>query len=199
MKKILGVILSVILIMSSQVFAFASEETTTYHCDYKVVSFNTNVEITKEGDKIGNISGKIIRLITDPLTFTDTDDNIIGQASDTYAFIAQDSHGIIIGDKLEVVMAGKFKIFGEKYELLDANGEKIGEAVFNTFRTSGTIKDADGNLCAKYSSPLFFYDYDVEIYNDTFSDESILLMMASYMSDAVTDSRTSSSSSNKNN
>lgn len=197
MKKILTILFAAFLFASTVTTAFAAEEKNVYHCDYKVIALKTNIEVTKNDDKIGDISGKVIRLITDPLTFINSNGDVVGQASDTYAFIAQDSHGIIVGDTLEVVMAGKFKLFGEKYELLNADGEKIGMATFNLFRTSGKIVDNDGNVCATYSSPMLFYDYDVEILNDTFSDEAVLLMVASYMSDVVTDARTSGSSSSK--
>ena len=53
------------------------------------------------------------------------------------------------------------------------------------------IVDNDGKVIATYSSPFLMYDYDVAIYSDILSDEAVLLIMASYVSDIVADSESS--------
>lgn len=203
MGKLLVGMLSVFMLFNS-LTVYAEEVDTDenakiYNCDYKILSLKTNVAISKDGEEVGNISGKIIRLITDPLTFANPDGDTIGFASDNYNFISQDDHAICIGDTIEMVMSGKFTLFGEKYDLLDVDGNKIGTADFDWLDTYGEIKDLDGNVCATYESGFFRYDYDVEIYNDTFSDEAILLITASYKSDKVADSTSGSSSNSSSN
>ena len=189
MKKIFTLFLVLILVFSTT--CYAQESGKIYNCNYKVLSFNTNIEITKDAENVGNISGKIVRLVTDPLDFTDSYGEIIGQASDTYGFIAQDTHGIIVKNTLECIMEGKFALFGEKYDILNNKQEVIGSANFNAFNTKGEIVDNDGKVIATYSSPFLMYDYDVAIYSDILSDEAVLLIMASYVSDIVADSESS--------
>ena len=189
MKKTFALFLALILVYSTT--CYAKESGRVYNCDYKVLSFNTNIEITKDAENVGNISGKIVRLVTDPLDFTDSYGEIIGQASDTYGFITQDTHGIMVKNTLECIMEGKFAFFGEKYDILNNKQEVIGSAKFNAFNTKGEIVDNDGKVIATYSSPFLMYDYDITIYSDILSDEAVLLIMASYVSDIVADSESS--------
>lgn len=54
--------------------------------------------------------------------------------------------------------------------------------------TGGSIRDTKGNLIATYSSSYFMNDYTVTIYdNDICSDMSILMIVASYVSDYMAD------------
>lgn len=172
-----------------------------YSCDYKVLSLNTNIVISTNGDEIGSISGKVFRLVTDPLVFKDTHDEVIAQASDNYNFINQDDHAIVIGDTVTAIMRGKFAFAGQKYDLEDADGNLLGTAAFNWLDTKGTIKDADGNICATYTSSPLFHDYEVEITSDKFDEKTILLIVASYVSDKEADNaaKSTSSSSHSNN
>ena len=54
--------------------------------------------------------------------------------------------------------------------------------------TSGSITDTEGNLVATYSSLPFVNDYTVTIYdNNICSDMSVLMIVASYVSDYIAD------------
>ena len=71
-----------------------------------------------------------------------------------------------------------------------AEGNIVGTVEFNISNTGGSIKDVNGNLIATYSSALFMNDYTVTIYdNDVCSDMSILMIVASYVSDYKADSK----------
>ena len=97
----------------------------------------------------------------------------------------------MVKNTLECIMEGKFAFFGEKYDILNNKQEVIGSAKFNAFNTKGEIVDNDGKVIATYSSPFLMYDYDITIYSDILSDEAVLLIMASYVSDIVADSESS--------
>ena len=57
---------------------------------------------------------------------------------------------------------------------------------------SAEIVDTDGNLIASYSKSLI-RDFEVRIYdNCPVSDEAVLLIVASFVSDDIVDSRSSS-------
>ena len=72
--------------------------------------------------------------------------------------------------------------------LTDKEGNIVATAEFNMSNTGGTIKDTEGNLIAKYLSSYFMNDYTVTIYdNNICSDMSILMIVASYVSDYMAD------------
>jgi len=154
-----------------------------YECDYKSLNINTKIITTLDGEKI-SISGNIFRLLTDPLTVKDSDGNVLGYAGDAYGIIAQDDHGIYIDDEFDINMCGNVDLWGESYKLKDSEGNIVATVAFNISNTGGKIVDTDGNLVATYASSLIANDYTVTIYdNDICSDMTILMIMASYMSD----------------
>lgn len=160
-----------------------------YECDYKSLNINTKITTTIDGEEI-SIVGNIFKLLTDPLTVKDSKGNVLGYAGDAYGIISQDDHGIYIGKEFDVNMCGNVDLWGESYKLKDAEGNVVGTVEFNMSNTGGSIKDVNGNLIATYSSALFMNDYTVTIYdNDVCSDMSILMIMASYVSDYKADQK----------
>ena len=159
-----------------------------YECNYHTLSLKTWITTTIHGEDV-KITGNLFRIITDPLKMeSEEDGRIIGTADDDYNLIKQDSHAIKIGDTAEILVSGEFDPVGETYTLYDLNGNDAGYVSFNFWNTSGTITDVDGNLVAEYHSFYGFNDYTVTIYdNDLCSDEAILLIMASYVSDFIAD------------
>ena len=81
-------------------------------------------------------------------------------------------------------MCGKFDVFGNTYALKDADGNIVGEVKHNATQTSGEIVDNEGNVIATYKSAIKINDYTVNVYeNDMMSDEAVLMIMASFVSD----------------
>ena len=157
---------------------------TQYDCDVKYLSLSTDIQISKDSEKIGTVSGNIFRIVEDPLTMKDTDNNRIAYAGDTYHLISQDSHVIVVGDTVTAEMVGLFKLFGERYDIYNANGEKIARAEFNYLNTGGEVYNADGTLIATYGSFVLFNDFNVKISNESNIDTNTLLMIfCSYFSD----------------
>lgn len=170
----------------------------TFDCDVKILRLNTDIHVSSDGEQLYNISGNILRILTDPLTLYDTSGNKLAYAGDQYHIITQDTHWIIT-DSEAIEMVGNFNFFGDSYDLF-IDGEKVAHAKFDFLNTYGTIVDNDGNLMADYTSRLYFKDYAVQAtkYN-IFSDEALNLIFASYYSDQEADSRSSSSSHSNNN
>ena len=169
----------------------------TYDCDYHTLSLKTYITTNYNGREV-EISGNLVKLVTDPLTMKYRDSGeIIAYADDKYHILDQDTHNITVNDELEVCVDGDFNIIGESYTLYNAQGEYIGKATFSVWGYSGTIYDANDNIIATFSKNIID-DYTVYIYqNDVLSDESILMLTASYMSDAKYDSNNKSHRSNK--
>ena len=89
-------------------------------------------------------------------------------------------------------MVGRFKLFGEKYDIYNIDGEKVATVEFNWTDTSGEMYDTEGKLIADYSSFILFNDFDVRISNDCPIDETTVLMIfCSYYSDQSYDSSSS--------
>lgn len=165
-----------------------TETKRVYVCDYKSLNVNTKIT-TVIDDKEIFIVGNIIKFLTDPLTVKDADGNILGYAGDAYGVIEQDDHGIYVDDNFEINMCGNFEMWGNRYKLKDAEGNIVATAEFNMLNTKGQMIDTNNNLVATYSSSLLENDYTVTIYdNDVCSDMSILMIMASYVSDYKADS-----------
>ena len=197
MKKIISLLTAICIIISltacgSTVAANTTANTKTgriYKCDYKTLNINTKITTILNGEEI-SISGNVLTLMIDPLTVKDSNGNILGYAGDSYGIISQDDHGIYIGDKFDINMCGNIELFGESYTLKDSNGDTVATALFNMNNTGGTIKDVNNNLIAKYTSSLFMNDYIITIYdNNICSDLSILMIVASYVSDYMADRR----------
>ena len=193
MKKILSLLIAIMIIVNlSACGSVANTEINNetgrvYKCDYKSLNINTKITTILNGEEI-IIVGNIFRLLTDPLTVKDSKGNVLGYAGDVYGFISQDDHGIYIGEEFDVNMCGNVDLFGESYELKNSDGETIATVEFNMSNTGGSIRDIKGNLIATYSSSYFMNDYTVTIYdNDICSDMSILMIVASYVSDYMAD------------
>ena len=193
MKKILSLLIAVMIIVNlSACGSVANTEINTktgrvYKCDYKSLNMNTKITTILNGEEI-IIAGNIFRLLTDPLTVKDSKGNVLGYAGDVYGFISQDDHGIYIGEEFDVNMCGNIDLFGESYELKNSDGETVATVEFNMSNTGGSIRDTKGNLIAAYSSSYFMNDYTVMIYdNNICSDMSILMIVASYVSDYMAD------------
>lgn len=160
-----------------------------YECDYKTLSLNTKITTTFDGEKI-SITGNLFTLFTDPLTVKDSKGTVLGYAGDVYGIISQDDHGIYIGETFDVNMCGNVDLWGESYTLKDAEGNIVATIEFNLSNTEGKMVDTEGNIIATYSSAFLMNDYVVTIYdNDVCSDLSILMVMASYVSDYIADSK----------
>lgn len=188
---IFALIIGVIAVIAFVIFSFNSplKDSTKYDCDVKVVSLNTKVEVSKNDEKYATISGDVFRVVEDPLQMT-KDGNQVAYAGDDYQFIDQDDHAIYVNGSLEVKMDGKFKLFGQAYDLYDKDGHLIGTAEFAPLNFNGHIYDIDGNEIARYNRKSFFKDYTSYIKeNDILSDDAILMIFASSHSDESYDNR----------
>lgn len=163
----------------------------TYTCDYKTFSMKTKI-VTELRGKVVVIEGNIFNILTDPLVMRDLEGNVLGEASDKYNIISNDDHSIIVDDKVELVMSGDVNIVGKSYRLYDKEGVHVGDFKRSLMGFSAEIVDTDGNLIASYSKSLI-RDFEVRIYdNCPVSDEAVLLIVASFVSDDIVDSRSSS-------
>ena len=187
-KKISSVVIATILV-ALIIAGFISSlhrknigECSSYVCDVRAISLNTYITISKDNEEIGTISGKIIRLITDPLTMKKGDETV-AYASDAYHIVSQDSHAILVGEQVKIEMVGKVKIFGDDYDIYQ-DSVKVAMAKFNYFNTKGELVDNDGILWADYYSGLFRKDYEVRITPECpLTEEEVMLLFASYYSD----------------
>lgn len=189
MKRILSLLVVVLMIVGLTACGSATNAETgrVYKCDYKSLNINTKITTTLNGEEI-SIVGNIFTFLTDPLTVKDSKGNVLGYAGDAYGIISQDDHGIYIGDKFDINMCGNVDLWGESYKLKDSEGNIIATVEFNAWNTRGSIEDTEGNLIATYSSSPIMNDYTVTIYdNSVCSDMSILMIMASYVSDYMAD------------
>lgn len=162
----------------------------TYDCDYHTLSLNTHISFEKD-DAEYDITGNILTFLTDPLVIS-KNGKIIGKADDSYHIVGQDDHAVIINDKFEVDIHGNFELFGNSYDLYDQNKNKVGYAEFNTFCTKGAVFNSKNEAVAVYSKTIGFNDYSVTIYdNNICSDEAMMMVIGSYVSDYHADDKTS--------
>lgn len=161
---------------------------TEYKCDVKNLRLSTTIKIEKENEDFAKVKGNIFKFVTDPLTMFDMQENKIAYAGDAYHFIAQDSHTIFVENELRIEMVGLVDLFGESYDIYNANQEKIAKVKFNMLNTKGKMYDTEKNLIADYRSKLLFNDFKVRIAENCSLDEKTLLMMfSSYYSDQHAD------------
>ena len=161
---------------------------TEYKCDVKNLRLSTTIKIEKENEDFAKVKGNIFKFVTDPLTMFDMQENKIAYAGDAYHFIAQDSHTIFVENELRIEMVGLIDLFGESYDLYNADQEKIAKVNFNMFNTKGKVYDAENNLIADYRSKLLFNDFKVRIAeNCSLDDKTLLMMFCSYYSDQHAD------------
>lgn len=178
------IILVVVILIGVSIFMMKGiDGAREYDANVHIISLNTNISVSKDGKEYSKIDGNIFRIIEDPLTMK-KDEQKVAYAGDAYHFVNQDSHTIYLNDEFAVEMAGEFSVLGNSYTLYNSEGVKIGRAHFNFLDTVGYVYDAQDNVIAKYTSILFFKDYKVFIAdNDVLSDDAILMIVASYVSD----------------
>lgn len=167
-----------------------SDDYRTYECDYKSTSLSqTKIETTVGGEPVVIKGGAIAKMwITDPLVMCNSEGNVIANAGDAYGIVSQDDHAIYVDDEFAINMEGKFSLVGNSYKLVDADGTTVGALKCNWTDTAGYVSDVDGNVVATYKSMLGMNDYTVKICdNNICSDEALLLIFASYVSDAKYD------------
>ncbi len=178
------IILVVAVLIGASIFMMKGiDGARKYDCDVHIISLNTNISVKKDGQDYSKIDGNIFRIVEDPLTMT-INEQKVAYAGDAYNFINQDSHTIYLNNEFAVEMTGELSVFGNNYTLYNKEGQKIGRAYFNFLDTYGYVYDTNDNVIAKYTSALFFKDYKVFIVdNDVLSDDAILMLVASYVSD----------------
>ena len=134
-----------------------------------------------------------IEIATDPLTMYDSNEKKVAYAGDDYHLIAQDSHAIYVNNTLSAEMVGRVNLFGETYDIYNANQEKVARVKVNMLNTKGEMCDANGKIVAVYRSFPLFKDFDLRIAEDCEIDEdTVLMIFCSYYSDHKFDSHSSS-------
>lgn len=181
-------------------------KTSTYTCDVKhFLRLKTRIRVYEEGTQKGEITGNfawgIFKQFHDPLEYRDIDGTLINESSDKYHFITQDDHTVVDNNQeIVAVMKGRFKIFGEMYDIYDRNGNCIGVLKVGFTDTSGGLYNAEGELVATYKSHLLFKDYQVEVGDKCeFEDDIVIMLFANYYSDHAANISGGSSSSSSSN
>ncbi len=163
-----------------------------YFFDAKLLRLNTSINVYKNGEKYGYVRGNIIRLITDPLTLYNTNDEVIAFADDTYHLISQDSHVIVVNNQVTAEMVGKISITGNVFDIYNNHGELIAHANFSFYNLNGKIKDTNENTIAIFKSNPFIKDFTVYVSPDCDIDENtLILIFASNYSDYDADHKNS--------
>ena len=158
-----------------------------------VLSVESSRGTYKEDEKIGKVKGNAFKFMTDPLTMYDSNEKKVAYAGDDYHLIAQDSHAIYVNNTLSAEMVGRVNLFGETYDIYNANQEKVARVKVNMLNTKGEMCDANGKIVAVYRSFPLFKDFDLRIAEDCEIDEdTVLMIFCSYYSDHKFDSHSSS-------
>lgn len=162
-----------------------------YYCDQKLFSpyLNLDVKVVGEDELLYNIKGEFSYPLYDNLTMTNSEGNKIGYSDDEYNSISQNDHYIFIDNELRYHFDGKIKHFADRYEVYNTNEEVIATAYFGSNKEKGyVLVDLEGNVLAEYGHSMFSKDFVVSIYeNCPIDDRSVILMFASYHSDARAD------------
>ena len=168
-----------------------------YFCDVALFSFDLNIDVENmSGEALYNIDGEFFNKYEDNLEMKDTDGNVVMEMCDDFNIITQNDHAIKRDNDVLCAMEGQFKMFGDTYNIFDANKEQIATLKCNMFMTSCKLLDMQGNVMAEYGSRILRSDYVVSIFDGcTIDDETVLLLFASAYSDARSDNSTSSSKS----
>ena len=184
------------MVFASPLSANIGSDWSKLNFDVKLIRLNTDIDVYKDNAKIGNVNGRIIRFITDPLTYYGVDGQKLAYANDTYHFIAQDSHAVVVDGNVTIEMVGKVRFLGEAYDIYDSAGNKIAYAEFDCWNVNGRVVDNNGKALAVYRANPIFRDFTVYISPDCTIDESSMVMLfCSYYSDHAEDSDSSSDSS----
>ncbi|KAL6632859.1 hypothetical protein U3516DRAFT_617511 [Neocallimastix sp. 'constans'] len=190
------VVLTIIIICISYSMSSSKERIVNakskYRCDYVNFSLNTKIKVYSvipNEELFYKIEGNILRSVTDPLTLYDERQNHkeIMYADDKYHYFTQDSHIIKskISNEILCEMEGKYKktYNGDSYDLY-ANNTMVGIAKFNKKNDYGDVETTSGDLIAEFSRDYLTKDYTVQINeNNIFTDEVLLMIFASYVSD----------------
>lgn len=194
LKIVLGFMIAIIFVVNLIILQ-PENATKAYECDYKVLSFSTKIETTDKNDTPVTIEGGSIFLkrYEDPLTMVSETGIEVAKADDDFNFLTQNDHAIIVDNNLLYTMIGEFKLLvGDKYTIKNVDGEVVGEINFNILGTVGKLFDVDGNLVAQYNSAFGRRDYIVSILEtNTFDENAIHMMFASYASDRSGDASAS--------
>lgn len=192
-RNLIWVVVAFVIVTGVLLSSFIKKDMgpcTKYKCDVKNFRLSTTINISKEGRNFAKVKGNILKFITDPLTMYDLNERKIAYASDAYHFIAQDSHLIYANDELPIEMVGRFKVFGEAYDIYDENQNKIAKVTFNAFNTKGRMYDREGTLIADYNSFFLFKDFNVRISEKcNLNEKAVLMIFCSYYSDQATDAK----------
>lgn len=160
----------------------------TYDCNYRVLSLDTQIETVDKNGNAVTIKGDIFRLFEDPLSMIDASGNVLVYAGDAYNFVTQNDHGIYVGDEHVYDVVGEFKWLADSYTVRDADGKEIAYVDFNMWDTVGKMYTTNGTLIAQYNSGYFNHDYTVSIFEANEFDEDVVQMIfASYVSDKEAD------------
>lgn len=171
----------------------SEEEQKEIKCDYKVMSLGTNIKMKLNNKNVKVVGSIFTGKIVDPLKMVDSDKNVIARATDEYNILNTNNHTIIVGDNVEAVMHGDFNVIGKSYKIYDGENENQ-IAVFKRSLSGlgGELTDMDGNVLASYKRYPARFDFTITINdNDTFSDEAIVMILSSFVSDDIADNRTS--------
>lgn len=192
---VIGIIIGAVMILGMLISAFIplsapQNAKSQYFCNVKVLSLTLDIDIENmSNEALYNVKGEFFSAYEDNLTMTDVEGNNVREMKDDYNLISQNDHTIVNGDSVLYIMEGNFKFFGDSYKIFDANKEQIATLECDTFMTSCTLKDMQGNVIAQYNSRIFRQDYIVSIFDEcTIDDTSVLMMFASAKSDVRADS-----------
>ena len=185
---------SVLIIFNPHYSAEIGSDWDKLQFDVKLIRFNTEIAVYKNNDILGTVKGNIFRILTDPLSFYNTNNEKIAYAADTYHIIAQDSHTIIVNNVVTAEMVGKIKLFGEAYDIYDNSGNKIAHANFSPLNLSGKMTDNTGETIAIYRANPILKDFTVSVSpNNPIDDATLIMIFSSYYSDYTADSENNSS------
>lgn len=188
-------VIALIIVAVMIIIGFASQGSkpsegvvSTYDCNYRVLSLDTQIETVDKNGNTVTIKGDIFRIFEDPLSMIDSEGNVLVYAGDAYNFVTQNDHGIYVGDEHVYDVVGEFKLFADSYTVRDAEGNEVAYVKFNMWDTVGKMYTADGTLVAQYNSGYFNHDYTVSIFESNQFDEDVVQMIfASYVSDKEAD------------
>ncbi len=189
----LSIVVSVIVPLSAPQNAKSQ-----YFCDVAVFSFDLDINVENmSGEALYNIDGEFFNKYEDNLEMKDAEGNIVMEMRDDFNFITQNDHAIKRDNDVLCAMEGQFKMFGDTYNIFDANKEQVATLKCNMFMTSCELLDMQGNVMAEYDSRILRSDYVVSIFDGCkIDDETVLMLFASAYSDARSDNSTSSSNKN---
>ena len=162
-----------------------------YYCDQKAFSPYINLKIKEVGNNklLYKIKGEFGFSAVDNLTMEDANGNKIGYSDDEYKEKYDNDHYIFIDGDLRYHFKGNAKTLAIVYKVYNTDEEVVATADFSSTEEKGyALIDLEGNILAEYGHSMFSDDFVVSIYEDCpIDDRSVILMFASYHSDARAD------------